>query len=329
MEKLEQFRTKGSGRYLSASSINTYINCPLRFYLQNIGGFGEDDQLIDYIDDSLFGTIIHYVLEKLFISESQKTSPIFDARRINVILETKKAEIEHFVVCAFKEKYLKHNSDKFPSGGFKTIELPGELELLAKMIIKYIYRILRAEANWTEVESFDFKKGEEKVIGHIKFTDRLSLNIKGYIDRIDIVKLKDDPTPRLRFIDYKTGNEPVEIETVSDMFDVTKDHRAKGLLQLMIYCNVYASKENTDRPILPLIYNFNKMLSDGLDFMHIDKQPLSDYHTCNAEFLEQFEKVMFELFDPNVPFTQAANRKKACVYCDFKGICDSNEKEFD
>lgn len=329
MDKLELFRTEGSGRYLSASSINTYINCPLKFYLQNVGGFGENDQLIDYVDDSLFGTIIHYVLEKLFVSESKKISPVFDARRINVILETKKAEIEHYVVCAFKEKYLKQNSEKFPSGGFKITELPGELELLAKMIIKYINRILRAEAGWNQVESFDFKDGEKKIMGYVKFTDRISLNIKGFIDRVDTVKLQDEPSSRLRFIDYKTGNEPVEITSVSDMFDVNQDHRAKGLLQLMIYCNVYASRNNTQEPILPLIYNFNKMLSDGLDFMQIDKQPLMDYHTCNKEFLEQFEKVMLELFDPDVPFTQAQNRKKACVYCDFKGICDSNEKEFD
>lgn len=329
MDKLEQFRSEGSGRYLSASSINTYINCPLQFYLKNIGGFGEDDQLIDYIDDSLFGTIIHYVLEKLFVSESKRESSIFDARRINVILETKESEIEHLVVCAFKEKYLKQNSDKFPTGGFRTTDLPGELELLANMIIKYIKRILRTEAGWKEVESFDFKEGEKRIMGNVKFTDRISLNIKGFIDRVDFVKLQTESIPRLRFIDYKTGNEPVSINSVSDMFDVNTDHRAKGLLQLMIYCNVYASLYNTDRPIMPLIYNFNKMLSDGLDFMQIDKQPVEDYHACNTEFLVQFEKVMLELFDPKIPFTQAKNRKKACVYCDFKGICDSNEKDFD
>ena len=329
MEKLELFRTNGSDRYLSPSSINTFINCPLQFYLKNVGGYGTDDQLVDYVDDSLFGTIVHYVLEKLYISESNKGTSIFDARRLNVMCQTQKLEIEHLVVCAFKETYLKQDSKKFPSGGFHTTDLPGELELLANMIIKYVDRILRTEANWKAVESFDFKYGEKRIMGYVKFTDRLSLNIKGYIDRVDYVKLESDSTPILRFIDYKTGNEPVEISSVADMFDVTKKSRAKGLLQLMIYCNAYASIKNSDKPVMPLIYNFNHMLSNGLDFMNCDKQPIIDYHSINGEFIEQFEKVMLDLFDPAIPFTQAVNRKKACVYCDFKGICDSNEKEFD
>ena len=333
MDKLNLYRTDGSGHYLSASSINTYINCPLQFYLKNIGGFAEDDELIDYIDDSLFGTIIHYVFESLYKGESLKSgSAQFNAVRINQIINTKKPLIEHLIVCAFKENYLKQDPKRFQSEGYKTSMLPGEIELLANIINKYIIKILQTEATWKDFEYFNFKEAEKKIIGHVKFTDKVSFNLKGYIDRVDEIMMPDyDQLPILRLIDYKTGNEPTAITQIEDMFALPSNNsyakRAKGMLQLMIYCNAYAHLYNYNKPIVPIIYNFNEMIKNGINLMTLDKEPIVNYQNINDEFLKQLEEVMLEMFDPGTPFKQAEDKEHACLYCDFKGICDIASKK--
>ncbi|MDE6351708.1 MAG: PD-(D/E)XK nuclease family protein [Muribaculaceae bacterium] len=330
MEKLNLFRTDGSEKYLSASSINTYINCPLQFYLKNIGGFAEEEDLVNYIDDSHFGTIIHDVFEKLYLEESNKSgNNRFDAIRINQIKNTKEHLIEHLVVCAFKEHYLKQNPENFQSEGYKTSILPGEVGLLAKIVLKYILKILQSEADWKDAEYFNFKGAEQLIKGHVKFTNKVSLNIKGYIDRVDEIMLpQHHQTPVLRLVDYKTGNEMTKITGIEDMFTLNSNaKRAKGMLQLMIYCNAYAILNKYNKPIIPLIFNFNEMIKNGIDLMSNNKQPISNYQDINDEFIEKFEEVILEMFNPDEPFRQAENKDHACHYCDFKGICDIATKK--
>ena len=36
---------------------------------------------------------------------------------------------------------------------------------------------------------------------------------------------------------------------------------------------------------------------------------------------------MLEMFDPGTPFRQAEDKEHACLYCDFKGICDIASKK--
>ena len=121
------------------------------------------------------------------------------------------------------------------------------------------------------------------------------------------------------------------IKEIEDMFSLSSNNpnakRAKGMLQLMIYCNAYANLNKYDKPIIPLIFNFNEMIKNGIDLMSIDKQPISDYQNINADFIEKFEEVILEMFNPDVPFKQAENKDHACHYCDFKGICDIATKK--
>ena len=55
MSILNDFKStedKDNIRYLSASSINTYLDCQFKFYLQKVEGFQEEDSVTDFIDSS-------------------------------------------------------------------------------------------------------------------------------------------------------------------------------------------------------------------------------------------------------------------------------------
>ena len=71
MAELKRYQTMENPRYLSASSINQYINCPLSFYLTSIAGYKREDEFHDYMDESTYGTIIHGVLEDLYKAERE------------------------------------------------------------------------------------------------------------------------------------------------------------------------------------------------------------------------------------------------------------------
>ena len=53
-------------RAISASSINTYLRCPLDFYYRYIAELGEEKSIEEDIESQQFGSLIHNTLEKLF-----------------------------------------------------------------------------------------------------------------------------------------------------------------------------------------------------------------------------------------------------------------------
>ena len=63
----------------SASRINTYLNCPLRFYYRYVLGFREQDDLLKEPQSSCIGTFIHELLEETFAKFKGK-KPLIDQR---------------------------------------------------------------------------------------------------------------------------------------------------------------------------------------------------------------------------------------------------------
>ena len=65
---------KGGDRYLSASAINTYITCPLQFYLSYVEKFQEIDDVSEGVDAGVFGSIYHSIMQLIY--ESMTDSPV-------------------------------------------------------------------------------------------------------------------------------------------------------------------------------------------------------------------------------------------------------------
>jgi hypothetical protein len=53
-------------KYLSASAIGKYLNCPLDFYYRYLAEFGEEESVEEELETSSMGRFIHNTLEKLF-----------------------------------------------------------------------------------------------------------------------------------------------------------------------------------------------------------------------------------------------------------------------
>lgn len=310
MEKLSKFTSEGEDcRYLSASSINDYINCPLNFYLKQVERYNPDDDIVDYIDSATYGTILHAVAEKLYTAMAD--ADITADRLANV----RQTEIEKLITKSINHYFKKRDENDLTP-------LAGSDLLIGKIMLKYIRMMLECEQAFVP---YRFYEGEYKERTRFKINDRLSVNLVMIIDRIDRVKIGTDEEV-LRIVDYKTGGDVMSAKDVGAMFDRDSDRRPKAMFQLFLYSNLYAMVKGYDGPIQPYIYKFTDMFKKGLPELKIDRQGLKDYRDYNDEFLERFKSLITEIFDENVPFVRT-NNTHSCKYCKFKTICGVPEED--
>lgn len=321
MEKVNRFRDPDNPRYLSPTSINRYLECPLGFFLEYVADYREPDEIKDYIDASKWGTIVHLAMENLYTILSRQNQVITPAI-LRQLLHSQRSLIEHEVVKAYMKEFLKQ--DLAEGTPVKLSSLSGPNALLAEMIMMMVCKIIEREAESEFFGNFEFVKGEMKFEEHITVSPTLSLNIKGSIDRVDRTRTASGEEV-IKLIDYKTGQAVSSIGSVESIFE---NHDNKAVIQLLLYCNGYARKNNFSGIIKPLVYKIKTLPTEPLEHIvsKADGQ-INDYRTVNAAFLRAFEEAISPLFDPNVPFTQATD-EKACTYCKFIGICDRNPKKY-
>lgn len=65
MAQLRSLFIDGKGVF-SASSLNNYLSCPLHFYYSNVLKIREEEEVVEELDSSLFGSIYHKVMEEIY-----------------------------------------------------------------------------------------------------------------------------------------------------------------------------------------------------------------------------------------------------------------------
>ncbi len=340
IEKINRFKTRGSGAWLSPSAINRYIECPLGFYLQYVENYRPDDDLKNYIDEGTYGTILHDVARRLYNRFTENGKIKVTPALINDIIGRFSDVIEHEVVASILTQYYKHDKSSLPTSGLRLSSLPGDSEVLAEIMKNFVIKMLRREAESDEFGNFEYLGGEEDFHEHLVISDRLAINLKGSIDRIDRISPEWSDSPVIRIVDYKTGSDDVAVPSIGSLFDINDSKRSKVLLQLMLYCNAYSAKHGHEGVIVPFVYRLKTLSTDPFEYMTIKGEPIHDYRThlysdethdsigLNELFLSELDRVLYPLFDPETPISQTKNADKACKYCKFFGICDKKIKQF-
>jgi len=326
---LDALRTPGSGEFLSASYLKDYLECPLKFFLKKIAKFSINDDIKDYIEESGYGTIVHSVLENIYNLEKASGNFRFYPKDINILRETKKSVILRETVRSIRKILYglgKDETNSLPPEQLTPESLRGEHALLSTIIAEVVDNVLSAEANFNDIEYFNYENGEYPITGNIQLTPSLNVNVKGYIDRIDRIKLPENDNTVLRFIDYKTGNEPVRVPSEEDLFDAESSNWPKGIFQLLFYCHVYSIINNTSEIIIPQIFNIRRIKKDSISFISYKPdgaaryEPVKDYHLFRS-FRQRINDLVEEIFNPDIPFENRPS-DSACKYCKFKAICN-------
>lgn len=325
MAQLERYRSLENPRFLSASALNTYINCPLSFYLSYIAGYKREDEYHDYMDQSTFGTILHGVLEDLY-SRERLSLPQgkFTRNALDAIMK-KEVEIQQAITRRINRHYNLLGNDNLS-------ELKGDAEIFGELMKKYVMLTLRREI---EAGEFIFLHGEYGDPCRLRIsgaTGAEELNFRYSIDRVDRF-FRRDGSSVLRVIDYKTGEDPTEIIDVRDMFRdrSATTFRAKAMMQIFLYCQALSQTQGLNEPIEPWIYSLRKVATSPFTPLKIsEKKPdgtlgrkkieINDFRDYLPEFNDMMLDVLADFFNPEIPFT-AAEGSHSCRFCKFAELC--------
>ena len=302
MEKLSEYY-QGGTRALSASAINTYLDCPLKFYFSVVESVQEEDEVAETIESSMFGSIIHKVMEKLYEPLHDK---MVTADLLKIIRDNNKL-LTTTITAAFATEFFK--SDPRP--------LTGQNYLIGEMIRKYVRQIIKRDSKLTP---FRYIQSEKRINIDFAINDGTMIALKGFIDRIDEVQ------NTVRIIDYKSGNGISTFNTIESLFDKEEKDRPKAIMQVFFYSMMYQKEQVRNVAIQPNIYYMRTLFSDTFDagiYHRIErgkKDIVADYNEYAAEFEDTLRSCLSNIFDPSIPFIQTTTGK-ACTYCPFTNLC--------
>lgn len=281
---------------LSASALNTYIDCPLRFYYEYVKGIREADAVVEDVDSGLFGTVYHKVMQELYRPFLHGTLP--PDRLDSLRRDTER--IDGLVRAAFAEKHI--------------LDIEGKNLILSELVRHFVQRTLTVDAALGRSGGPLRLLGTEKKVGwDMPLSGGRTVRLYGIIDRLD------SQTPDVvRVVDYKSGavSGKDSVGSVDALFDASKEENRPSIgFQLCFYAllKVRTSAEEGVR-FEPCVYALRKLFSDLPKPVSIPAERLDEYQVRLAETVES-------IFDPAVPFA-ASSGNGVCKYCNFKKLCN-------
>lgn len=310
--------SEGGAKYLSASAINKYINCPLMFYLHYVQGLNEDNETGDFMDYGTFGNVVHDTLSECYDCEAvHLRHGLIDKQYIQ---DFKRNKLEKVVVRNIKRHFLhvpedKLDSDVQPLRGEALMQVE-TISSYVKFVLDYDLQLIEQKGNFNIIEC----EATHNING-LKVGDE-SFNFTYKPDRID--RLADGT---LRIVDYKTGKDETSFSPspgLLDLFDNMKSKRRKAILQLFLYCYAYMTENPDVKTIQPVIYKLASMKDSGVIIKGGKGIPPMQFefsmgNPVVSDFLEEMGKTIKTLYDGD--FIQAPENAKSCNYCRFIDFC--------
>jgi len=281
------------GMEYSASSVNTYLNCPLSFYYQYVLNLREKEGLLDEPEAADIGTFIHELLEDTFLG--------FIGRKPRI-----DAKFTKYFFSALDKKFKDEFSKKMKSDSFLAKEI---LDFRMKKFLEYektrdVKEIICLE------ETF---KAEIKLGDHV-------FKFKAIIDRIDRL-----PQDDILVLDYKTGGTDIMPQSNLEKITASGFHRRalKNTIksfQLPLYVYIVGADERyKGLNINAAIYGIKNPKKDSMLFKK-DSQPDNSDGAMQI-YIQALENLIAEILNPEAPFRADSENISRCKHCQFFYMC--------
>jgi len=279
----EEVEEKYSAKF-SASALNTYINCPLKFYLRYLAGLKEEDETQEFMEAAGFGSILHRSMQDIYKDEIELTDSTF--KKIELKIDTA-------LDNAIKEE-LKSDS-----------RLVGKNLLLRNVLRELIVKVINTDRKDSPLKLIALEKN---IYRELELSADQKVQLYGIVDRVD------EKQGMVRILDYKTGK--VNRRNASSMEDIFTDPVYKEQFQALLYAYIL-QKDLPDRNISSGLVTLRDM-SKGIWYLN-DGQAFTP--EIFSEYEAGLVSLLKEIFDSSVPFAQTDDEDR-CKYCPYIGICN-------
>ncbi len=275
----------------SPSSVDTYLDCPFKFYHQYLLGLREKENLLAETEAAEIGTFIHELLETAF-AVFRNRKPVLDER------------FKRGFFALLDEKFAREFEEKGRADAF----------MLKQTILFRMERFLKAESRREVSEILDLER---------EFTGMVVISrehaFKARVDRID--RMEDGS---ILVVDYKTGI--VEVprctpELEAGGFSREMIRGAVHSFQLPVYL-YFIDREFPGKRTNACLYAIRDVdRNAGLVKLFKTEADVKNKERFMKVFFQALEFILDEIADPDVPFTADRSNPRVCEYCPFSALC--------
>ncbi len=313
-QKLDRYREAApEGKFLSPSAVNTYLDCPLKFYFRYLAGIGEPEEVQEEIDAPGFGTVVHETIRVLYEEIASRNRGMLTAVDLEKLIRS--SRIEEVLRATFLEYHFH---------GRKNASVEGHNIIAFRIMLRYLQKIIMTDLVIVPIMLVSAERNYHRTLSMEPGRIFGDVRLGGKIDRVDRIG------GTLRVIDYKTGQVNQKFSEVESLFEKDSANRNSAAFQTLFYAWLVEG-EHPGSDILPGLYGMRAMYDDDFDpalrmGSGRERNRLESFATVRTMFLDQLRGTVERIFDPEIPFSQTENRMK-CRYCDFAGICSRSMPE--
>lgn len=299
-------------RKLSASAINTYLDCRLRFYFKYVANIAEHVKVEEEIDPAVFGTILHAAIEFVYNTHCEN-------RKTKTIVQKDFPELYKLIDKSVDEAF----ADFYKNDRNAIFTYEGTQIIAREAVKKYTRIILDVDKRTAPFEIVELESKYRDGCDFPITVDGRDYNVSlyGIIDRLD----KKDG--EIRIIDYKSGKADQVFASMNDLFDPELENRKKAVFQIFFYAYLYLSTHGRNAHIKPGIYSIRQMNDENYTSEIVFKEGKiktvlnhTNFLTFYDEFIDCFRELLEEMFDNRTPYTQTT-KEQSCPNCPYAVIC--------
>ncbi|MDO4771183.1 PD-(D/E)XK nuclease family protein [Porphyromonas sp.] len=306
-----------SGIALSPSRFKTFVRCPRQFYYTVICGISDQEKLHERIESNDLGTIVHNTLEELYRYFIERYEGIIDKGQLQEWLNKANTDVRNCTLRHFRKHFYGKDNGRTPRG-YNLIQY--------EYAVSQVLSIIRKDKDYPR--QLKYVGGEMRITDALSLSDGSTINVKGFIDRVD---LEGDC---LRIIDYKTGRDSYDIST-NNAQPLAYNGAAT---QLLFYCHVIRSMSpghefrkklpdfRTLRPIINKPHNRSKAgeltLKDYRGGGKATNTLIEDYEQAREWFEDFIDTLLLEIIDKNQTFAPRPH-PTTCRYCPAYDLCEA------
>ncbi|MBQ6577248.1 MAG: PD-(D/E)XK nuclease family protein [Bacteroidales bacterium] len=314
---------------LSATSIETYLGCPTKFYYTSVEKLKPKDEVAETLDNAMLGVVYHGTMQALYLG-GIAMNPGFSLDKDNIdehvgdgsLVPLKEITLKYIGEWLKRKDEIRLKVRSLIEEQLNIPEVSGRDLVIEDIIVKYVLKTLAIDKAELEARGLDSFKvlGLEKEC-HWKFGE---WRFKGFVDRVDSFG------GVMRVVDYKTGkvtendckiDDSNAREVAEKLFGEDVRERPKIAFQLFLY-DMFMEKDplSAGKELYNSIYSTGDMFTNHPVTVKISQQFVSIVRD------EKLPAILKEMSDPDVPYRRTSIEDQ-CKFCDFKMICGRNPKK--